>query len=126
MMTTMVWTYLVYLALTVAVTVWVARTLRKSGTVFLVDGEEGNHDVTHALSHLLIVGFYLVNLGVISLALKFGELAIDVEGAIEVLSLKVGGILVVLGAMHFLILVVLAKTRRGNRAERTRRDWNRT
>jgi hypothetical protein len=35
-MNTAVWTYLAYLTISVALTVWVARTLHKNGRIFLV------------------------------------------------------------------------------------------
>ncbi len=112
-MTAMAWTYLAYLAVCVAITVWVARTLRKHGTVFLLgEGEHPNPALVDSLSHLLVVGFYLVNLGVISFVLKTQERVTDVQSAIELLSTKVGTILVVIGGMHFLILSVFSKSRR--------------
>ena len=37
-----IWTYLVYQALSIGLTVWVAHTLHKNGRVFLVDTFRGN------------------------------------------------------------------------------------
>jgi hypothetical protein len=113
-MTTMTGMYLTYLALSVAITVWVARTLRKHGHVFLTEGHDQHREVSEALSHLLVVGFYLVNFGVISFALKSTQMASTVPTAIELLSSKVGLILLVLGAMHFVILVTFASVRRNH------------
>ena len=36
-MTPIVWTYISYLIISIALTVWVARTLFKNGRIFLVD-----------------------------------------------------------------------------------------
>ena len=57
--------YFSYLAISVAVTVWVARTLHKSGRVFLLDAFHGNAELADSVNHLLVVGFYLVNVGYI-------------------------------------------------------------
>lgn len=111
-MTTMTGMYLTYVALCVGITVWVARTLRKHGRVFLTDGHEDRQELSEALSHLLVVGFYLVNFGVISFALKSEQVASTVATAIELLSAKVGMILLVIGAMHFVILAIFATVRR--------------
>jgi hypothetical protein len=105
-------TYLAYLAISVALTIWVARTLHKNGRVFLVDSFLGNADLADSVNHLLVVGFYLVNIGFVTLALRYGEHAIDTESGLEILSSKVGLVLVVLGAMHFLNLYVFARLRR--------------
>jgi hypothetical protein len=107
-----VWTYLVYLAISIALTVWVARTLHKNGRIFLVDSFLGNEPLADSVNHLLVVGFYLINIGFVSLALKYGNKAADVQSALEILSSKVGLVLLVLGAMHFFNLYVFARLRR--------------
>jgi hypothetical protein len=106
------WMYLAYLAISVALTVWVAKTLHKNGRIFLVDSFLGNEALADSVNHLLVVGFYLVNIGYVTLALKYGDAATDARTALEVLSTKVGLVLVMLGGMHFLNLYVFAKLRR--------------
>src|ERR1051326_4217549 len=110
--TATVCTYLVYLAISIALTVWVARTLHKNGRIFLVDSFLGNEPLADSVNHLLVVGFYLVNVGFVTLALKYGDKATDAQTALEILSSKVGLVLVVLGVMHFFNLYVFAKLRR--------------
>jgi hypothetical protein len=107
-----VWSYLVYLAISVALTIWVARTLHKNGRIFLVDSFLGNEALADSVNHLLVVGFCLVNIGFVTLALKYGDKAVDAQTALETLSSKVGLVLVVLGFMHFFNLYVFAGLRR--------------
>jgi hypothetical protein len=111
-MTLIVWTQLAYLAISVALTVWVARTLHRNGRVFLVDCFHGNTELADSVNHLLIVGFYLINVGFVSLALRFGVAAGNPQEALETLSTKIGLVLLVLGAMHFFNLVVFTTCRR--------------
>lgn len=111
-MTLLVWTHLVYLGLSIAVTVWVARTLYRNGRVFLVDCFHGNTSLADAVNHLLVVGFYLVNIGFVALALRFGVSAADAKEALESLSTKMGLVLLVLGFMHFFNLAVFTTCRR--------------
>src|SRR5688500_17216055 len=110
-MTIGITTYLVYLAISIALTIWVARTLHKNGRVFLVDVFHGNESLADSVNHLLVVGFYLINIGFVSLALKFGIRPTDASGAMELLSAKLGWVLLILGAMHFFNLFVFAKLR---------------
>src|SRR5256885_5549838 len=112
--TATVWMYLAYLAISVALTIWVARTLHKNGRIFLVDSFLGNEPLADSVNHLLVVGFYLINIGFVTLALKYGDKATDAQTALEILSSKVGLVLVVLGCMHFLNLFIFSKLR--NRA----------
>ncbi len=111
-MTIGITTYLIYLAISIALTIWVARTLHKNGRVFLVDVFHGNETLADSVNHLLVVGFYLINFGYVSLALKLGyDVATPQEG-IEALSVKVGMVLIVLGAMHFFNLFIFSRMRR--------------
>jgi len=105
-------TYVAYLTISIALTIWVARTLVKNGRVFLVDAFLGNDSLADSVNHLLAVGFYLVNIGYVALALKYGEKPADLTKAIESLSSRVGLVLLVLGGMHFFNLYVFARLRR--------------
>lgn len=104
-------TYLAYLVISIALTVWVAQTLHKNGRVFLVDVFHGNEALADSVNHLLIVGFYLINFGYISLALKIGIDVANTRAAIEELSSKIGIVLLVLGAMHFGNLLIFNRLR---------------
>ena len=111
-MTIGITTYLIYLAISIALTVWVARTLHKNGRVFLVDVFHGNEPLADSVNHLLVVGFYLINFGYVSLALKLGYNVATAQEGIEALSVKVGMVLLVLGAMHFFNLFIFSRMRR--------------
>ena len=111
-MNTMIATYLVYLAISVAVTVWVANTLHKNGRIFLVDCFLGNEKMADSVNHLLVVGFYLINVGWVAMALRTSAILDTPRQAIELVSDKIGGILLVLGMMHFLNLYVFHRLRR--------------
>jgi hypothetical protein len=111
-MTLIVWTYAIYLLVSVALTVWVAKTLHKNGRIFLVDSFGGNEPLADSVNHLLVVGFYLMNIGYVTLALKYGVEIADPRQAIETFSTKIGLVLVVLGVMHFFNLFVFTQMRR--------------
>ena len=110
-MNAIVITYLLYLTISIALTIWVARTLFKNGRLFLVDVFQGNEALADSVNHLLVVGFYLINLGYITLALKLGYAVQDARESIEALSAKVGLVLLVLGAMHFFNLFLFSRIR---------------
>ena len=101
-------TYVAYLVISVELTVWVARTLSSNGRAFLVDVFEGDGGLADSVNRLLVVGFYLINLGYVSLALKFGGDVTTLQAAFEVLSRKVGLVLLVLGFMHLFNLFVFS------------------
>jgi hypothetical protein len=110
-MNTIVVTYLVYLMISIGLTVWVAQTLHKNGRVFLVDVFHGYEGLADSVNHLLVVGFYLINMGYVTLALKVGYEVNTARASIEALSWKVGLVLLVLGGMHFFNLYVFSRIR---------------
>jgi hypothetical protein len=113
--------YAVYLAISLLVTVWVARTLHKNGRVFLVEAFQGNAELADSVNHLLVVGFYLVNLGYVALALRTGAALPTPREAIELESQKIGWVLLILGAMHFFNIFVFHRMRQRNQTPRIAR-----
>jgi hypothetical protein len=104
--------HLVYILISVSLTVWVGRTLFKNGQVFLVESFNGNEAMADSVNHLLLVGFYLVNLGVVSLFLRLGARPEDAVDFFELLSLKLGIVLLLLGMMHYFNMFNIARMRR--------------
>lgn len=104
--------YIAYLVISLSVTIWVARTLQKSGRPFLIDAFHGNGELADSVNRLLVVGFYLINIGYVTEALRStGEVA-TARSAIELVSDKIGMVLVVLGAMHFMNLYIFNRLRK--------------
>ena len=103
--------YIVYAVVAVGLVVWLARTLFNHGGVFLEDVFEDNPRLAQAVNKLLLTGFYMLNLGYAGLLLK-ADTAPDAVSAIEVLSWKLGVLLLSLGALHFVNMGVLMKIRR--------------
>jgi hypothetical protein len=101
-----------YLLLSIGMTVWVARTLHRNGRLFLVDAFGGNQAMADAVNHLLLVGFYLVNLGFVLLFLRVGSMPANAVEGLEYVSTKLGVVLLVLGAMHFFNMFNFSKMRK--------------
>ncbi|MFF4788413.1 hypothetical protein ACFY2M_01215 [Streptomyces sp. NPDC001276] len=121
--------YVIYLLVSIALTVWVARTLSRNGRIFLADVLHGDDKLADAVNHLLVVGFYLVNLGFVALYLSGDRSIDDTRGIFEALSTKLGVVLLVLGVMHLGNVYVLNRIRRRGVLEREQvppvapQDW---
>ena len=107
-----VWMYLAYLAVSVGLTVWVATTLARNGLVFLRDVFD-DEKLANAINQLLVMGFYLLNLGYVTVAMRSGKDIADTSEVLETLSMKVGLVLLVLGVLHFCNVFFLGRYRRG-------------
>jgi hypothetical protein len=112
-------TYLAYLAISVGLTVWVAGTLSRNGTAFLADVFPGD-GLARSVNQLLVVGFYLVNLGLVTLAMRSDAAVPTLTAAIEQLSRKIGLVLLLVGLLHLFNVLVLSCLRR-ERAVESRR-----
>ena len=100
--------YALYLAIAIGITIKVAHTLSRNGEIFLVQCFGHNRDLARSTNHLLVVGFYLVNVGFITLTLSIGAEPTTMPEAIRFLSSKVGLAVLVLGGMHFFNMSAIA------------------
>jgi hypothetical protein len=106
--------YFTYLPISILLTIWVGHTLFKHGRIFLVETFHNDTALADAVNRLLLTGFYLINIGYCVYTLKIMRPVGDFQEMIEVLSLKTGLIILILGGMHFFNLFVFFKLR--NRA----------
>lgn len=93
--------YGAYFVLSVVLTVWVARTLSVYGRPFLVQVFHGGESIADAVNQHLVVGFYLVNAGLIGITLREHVDVMDLKAGIELTCCKIGRTIMILGVMHF-------------------------
>ena len=103
--------YAAYGVIAVGLTIWLARALFENGAVFLEGVFPEAAGMAEAVNRLLVIGFYLVNLGYACLLMKANPAGTAIE-AIETLSWKLGLLLLSLGAMHFGNMILFQKIRR--------------
>ena len=110
----LVFVYGAYGVVAIGLTIWLARTLFKNGAVFLEDVFKDTPKMAEAVNRLLVVGFYLLNLGYAALIMK-AEGGETVLSATEVLAWKLGALLISLGVMHFTNMYLFYRIRRRSR-----------
>lgn len=111
--TTAIGFYLVYAAIAVALVVWLARTLHKNGEVFLRDVFD-DRDMAGAVNHLLVVGFYLLNMGYALLLYRLDSNYVDNIDAFNDLVYRVGVLVVSLGVIHLFNMLIFWRIRNHN------------
>lgn len=106
--------YLIYIAASIVLTVWVGNTLYHNGRPFLVSvfKEDGLAD---SVNRLLVVGFYLINFGAAALLINTGDTPPNVTDMVKQTVTRIGVVLLVLGFMHFNNLMILRAIRRRDR-----------
>lgn len=113
--------YAAYLAVSVALTVWVARSLSRSGEMFLIRCFGQDQELARSTNRLLVIGFYLVNLGVVCLRLDMWWRP-GVNVVVDVVS-RVGVTMLVLGLMHFFNMMLIARMGRTVENWMAARGW---
>lgn len=110
--------YVSYIFISILITVFVSRTLSKNGVIYLIDGFNGNEQLAHSVNHMLVVGFYLLNLGFVLVRMKTGTEINSAEQLIVYLSSNVGLVLLILGIAHFFNMYLINKFRTGHLTKR--------
>lgn len=105
-------TYLLYFALSIPLTVWVARALNRHGQVFLDDVFHGDTRLAQSVNQLLVIGFYLLNLGYVATFMTSHATITTGRQLMEVLSTKVGAVAIVLGVLHLVNVFAFNSFRR--------------
>ncbi len=108
-------TYAAYLLISAALALAVGTALSRSGRVFLTSVFSGDQSLAEAVNRLLVVAFYLLSFGFITLTLRAtGEIS-GLRQAVGVLSVKIGEELLVLGGLHLLNMLFFTRFRRRQR-----------
>src|SRR5262245_33895845 len=104
--------YAAYLAISIALTVIVASALSRSGRVYLAHAFGGDEGMAGAVNRMLVVGFCLLSLGYAALTMRTSGHIAGAGQAVEVLSVKVGEELLVLGALQLVNMMLVTRFRR--------------
>jgi hypothetical protein len=102
--------YGIYIVIAAALTAWLARILFRSGVAFLHDVFVDRPELADAVNRLLVVGFYMLNLGYALYILRAAR-GLDVFEAVQFLVNRLAVLLVTLAGMHFLNVFVFWRIR---------------
>jgi hypothetical protein len=110
-------TYLVYLLVSVSLTVVVGQVLSRSGRLFLVDALGGSDSAARGISNLIVVSFYLISLGFVALTIRTSGDSVTARQAIQLLATKIGEVLLLLAVLYLAGIVSLTRLRRRLKAQ---------
>lgn len=99
--------YLIYLTLTYLITVKVGWMFYRNGRVFILGLLQGNAALTDAINNILLVGYYLVNIGYATVMISTWQPIHDGLAMLTVIITMTGQILLSLGVMHCFNMLVI-------------------
>jgi len=101
--------YAIYLLMTGIIIVRVGRICYNNGNVFVSALIPNHEDLCHKTNQILLVGYYLLNLGYCAMTLISWKKIMSVDELIEVIALKSAIIIGIIAIMHYLNIFVLTK-----------------
>jgi hypothetical protein len=107
-------TYLLIVVLGFILTIVVGQILMRSGIGFLRDVFD-SEETAVSTNRLLGVLFHLIALGFLALISTYRPF--DVQGRVQIVVTQLGGVMLVLGVLHGLALLLLARVRNRRRSE---------
>lgn len=104
--------YFIYLTLTIYIIVRVGKMFHNNGRVFILALYKGDAPATDNINNLLLVAYYLFNIGYAFLKLKTWEKVISSQQLISSVSSHLGPLILILAMTHYfnmLLIYFLAK-----------------
>src|SRR6266566_3676302 len=105
-------TNLLYFTVSLALVGMVGRALSRSGRTFLGAMPGGQDGAAEAISRLLVVAFYLLSMGFIALTMQVWSHVGSPAQALQLVSAKLGELLLVLSVLHVVSTMVFSRLRR--------------
>jgi hypothetical protein len=98
--------FIIYILITGYITIYVGQVLYKNGRHFILKMlvDEG---MTDAVNRILLTGYYLINLGYVSIMLTLRPPVGSLAELIASLSVSIGRILLTLGFMHYFNILAI-------------------
>ena len=97
---------IIYILITGYITVYVGQVLYKNGRHFILRMLE-DEALTDSVNRILLTGYYLVNLGYVSIMLTMRAPVDTMQDLIASLSTSIGRIVLTLAVMHYFNIAVI-------------------
>ncbi len=99
--------YIVYLVLTVFIIVFVGRFFHRNGRVFILTLMKNDGSTTDTLNNILLLAYYLFNIGYAFVNLRFWQHIDDLEMLISSIANNISALIFILASTHYLNMVLI-------------------
>lgn len=101
--------YAIYLLITTIIIVKVGKVCYRNGNIYVAQLIPEHLDLCHKTNQILLVGYYLLNLGYCAMTLISWEQLYSFQQLIEVIAVKSATIIGTIALMHYLNIFILTK-----------------
>ncbi len=100
--------YIIYLPISGYITIVVGNRLHADGIWYIKDHFPGQDEFATIINRFLLIGYYLINLGYVAISIINWETILTFLQMAEVLSFRIGIIILGLGIMHYINMGLLS------------------
>lgn len=101
--------YSVFLTIVIYIIAVVGKVCYRNGNIFVMELLHGHEDLCIRINKLLLLGYYLVNIGYAAITLISWEPITSISGIIEAIAIKTSIIVGILSLLHYLNIILLTK-----------------
>lgn len=101
--------YLIYLSLTSVIIIKVGKLCYDNGNIFVSQLIPNHEDLCHQINKMLLIGYYLLNLGYCAMTIISWEKIQTSNQLIEIIATKSAIIILTIGFMHYINIFLLTK-----------------
>ena len=99
--------YCIYFAITFFIIIKVGHICYKNGNIFVAQLIPNHEDLCKKINHLLLIGYYLLNIGYCTMTIISWEKIQSFTQLVEIISLKTSLIILIIAIMHYLNILLL-------------------
>jgi hypothetical protein len=98
--------FIIYLLITWFITVHVGLIFYRNGKSYILN-LLGDEKLTLFINRILLIGYYLLNLGYVTMTIRFGKTIHSWAEVITSICTRTGKIMCMLGVIHFFNMAIL-------------------
>lgn len=99
--------YIIFLVITTYIIIVVGKICYRNGNVFVLELIPGHEELCHQINKMLLIGYYLINIGYCAMTLISWSTITNVTELAEMISSKTSIIVGILAILHYLNIFIL-------------------
>ncbi|MFN8326209.1 MAG: hypothetical protein U0T80_10790 [Flavobacteriaceae bacterium] len=101
--------YVIYLLITTFIIINVGKICYRNGNIYVSQLIPEHEDLCKKTNQVLLIGYYLLNLGYCAMTLISWDKIISYPQLVEVISVKTATIICIIAMLHYLNIYILTK-----------------
>ncbi len=101
--------YAIYILITTLININVVKICYKNGNVYVAQLIPEHEELCHKTNQILLIGYYLLNIGYCVMTLISREKILSINQLIEIISLKSAIIICSISILHYINIFILTK-----------------